>query len=111
MDTVKPGIHAFLLTGAGSTFNIAGITNFIAESAQLRFVRIPFQNFIHDRMLRRHYHKGDAHDRIRPGRINRQLFLQSRHVKAELQTFAATDPVGLHGLDPLRPAGDLVQIF
>ena len=111
MHAVKTGIHTEFFTGAGSTFNVAGIAHFIAESTEFRFPGIPLQHFFNNRMLRRNYHKGHALDRVGAGRIYGQFFIQGRNIKTEFQTFTAADPVFLHDLYTFRPAGDLLQIL
>lgn len=62
-------------------------------------------------MLRRDDDERHAVNRIGTGRVDRQLLSQGGHVKAEFQPFGTANPVFLHDLDPIRPAGDFLHVL
>lgn len=62
-------------------------------------------------MLRRDDDERHAVNRIGTSRVDRQLLSQGGHVKAEFQPFGTANPVFLHDLDPIRPAGDFLHVL
>ena len=60
-------------------------------------------------MLGGQHHEGDPEDRVRAGGEDPDRLL-SLDREGQLRPVAATDPVGLHDPDPLRPPIQLVQV-
>ncbi len=64
---------------------------------------------LRQRMLRRQRHVGRALQRIRARAVDFQHLLMIDHLKPDLGTVRAADPVALHGLDRFRPARQVIQ--
>ncbi len=111
MDGIHARIHAELFRFTGRPFDIGRILDLLTEGFKFCLFRIVRQQLRYERMFRRNNDIGDAVDRIRTGRINRQLGSEGRDIEAEFQTFAASDPVALHGLDAFRPALQQIEIL
>ena len=111
MDAVHARVHAQFFRFTGGPFDIGGVLHLIAESFQFGFLRVVLQQFFHHGMFRRDDHESNAVDGIRTGGVHHQFLVQAGHVETEFQTFAAADPVALHGLYPVGPALQLVQII
>ena len=79
------------------------MTDMLAERVDLVGFRARFADFLDERMLRGEGEERDA--------VNRDLRPHRRHVKAELETFAASDPVFLHDFDAFRPALEELEVF
>src|SRR5574344_211657 len=62
-------------------------------------------------MFRRYNHKSYAVNRIGTRGIYCQLLVQAGYIKTELQTFALTNPVTLHGLHPFGPTLQQYQVI
>ncbi len=54
-------------------------------------------------------HVGDAHEGVRAGSVDPQLFVRAPDAEGHVHAFRAPDPVALHGAHLLRPAGEAVQ--
>ena len=111
VDGVSAGEHAFFFHIRRGPVDFAQLANLGDKFPYGRLFRLAGDEFFHQRMFRRQHHIGHAKGRVRPRRINRNLFAQFRNVKTELGAFAATDPIFLHGADPFGPAAQQIQIF
>ena len=66
-------------------------------------------DFLKNLVLGRHHHEGRAEDGIGPGGEDAQLPVPLNE-EVQIGALAAPNPVGLHQLDPLRPAVELAEI-
>ena len=111
IDGISAGEHAFFFHVGCCAVNFAEVADPFDKCADRCRFRFAFDQFFHQRMLWCQYDIRHAERSILPGCVDRNLFAQFRHVKAELGPFAATDPVFLHGPYPLRPAAQQIEVF
>ena len=106
MDHVDAQRHAALVHGFQRGFLDVGLLRLIDERRNRLAARRRLQR---QRMLRRHRNEAHAIERVRTRGEHGDVFVAIGQPEVDLQTFGATDPVGLHGLDRVRPVRQLVQ--
>ena len=110
MGDFQAGVHALLFHGGDVGFGHAAVFAFFDERGELGIALCGARR---QRMFRRHGDKGHAHDGVGAGGVDPQLFLFAVQLmrESEAHAVALADPVGLHGLHLLRPAGQRVQVL
>ena len=111
IDSINAGKDTFLLRLTGSTFHFRLIADFITESLDFRSLRIIFTYFFHERIFGSQSHESNTISRIGTGGVDGKFLIQSFYRHLEFKAFAAANPVVLHGLNTLRPAFELVEVF
>jgi hypothetical protein len=103
-----PGRHALLLDRRQIGFHHAAALAFLDEGGELRVTAGGKRG---ERVLRRQRDEGHAHDGVGAGRKHPQFSLLAVELVGEREAHpvALPDPVGLHGLDPLGPAGKRIE--
>ena len=108
MTDEQAGGHALLFHRRDVGFHDAAALALLHEGGQFW---IALRGFRGKRMFRGHRAKGDAHDRIGAGGEYPELVGLAVQLVRKSQAHAETlaDPVRLHGLHALRPAGQRIQ--
>ena len=107
MHSLDAERHAFLFHCLKSCFCRVGLLAFFNKCSDRRIV---FSRFLCQRVLSRHSHVGNAHQGVRPRRINRQQIILTRHLERQLHALGAANPVPLHGLDRIGPARHVIKL-
>ena len=107
MDHVDAQGHAALFHGFQRGLLHVGLPGFVDEGGHRLAARRCFQR---QRMLRRHRNEAHAIECVRTRGEHGDVFVAIGQPEVDLQTFGAPDPVGLHGLDRVRPVRQPVQL-
>ncbi len=102
--------HALLFHGGDVGFGHAAVFAFFDECSECRVL---LRGIGRQRMLGCHGDESHAHDGVGAGGVDPQLVLLAVQLirEGEAHAVALADPVGLHGLHLLRPAGQRVEIL
>ncbi len=102
------GRHALLFHGRHVGFHHRAVLAFVDEGGELRIV---LRRVRGQRMFGGDGAEGHAHDGVGAGGEYPQMLVPAVELvgKGEAHADALADPVGLHGLDPLRPARQRVE--
>ncbi len=107
---LEAGVHALLFHGGQVRLGHAALLAFVDEGGQRR---IGFGCPLSQRVLGGDRHVSHAEQGVGPGGEHLQdilaVFVALMQGEMDLHAEALADPVALHGLDPLRPAGQVVQ--
>ena len=106
MDRPLTGGHAALFLGFQFGFRHAALAQFGQERRQFG---VGCGSLERQRMLARDADEGHAHQGIGTRGVDGERFVFAVNAELDFQTFAAADPVALHGLDRLRPARQRIQ--
>ena len=107
VNGIEAGGHALLLHGGQLGFGDLGVLALFDEGGQLRIVLGCLQR---QRVTGSDTDIGDAHEGVRTGGVNLQMFSLPLDSEADVDPFGAANPVALHGLDHLRPAFQIVDV-
>ena len=108
MGHLEAGVHALLFHRRHVGFGDAALLAFGDEGGERGIV---LRRAGGERMLGGHRAEGHAHDGVGAGGEHPQLFVLAVQLirEGEAHADALADPVGLHGLHPLRPARQGVE--
>src|SRR3546814_17939264 len=85
------------------------MSDWSADVCSSDLVGILYSRALRQRMFGCNRHVTYPHQRIRAGGEHPHRLATVFHREADLQSFGATDPVALHGLDRLRPVIEPIQ--
>ncbi len=103
-DVTAGGDAVFLLLQALDRRARAGMTDVLEY---LGLVVGALHQLRHERMLGREHEEGRAEQRVGPGREDHDLLTGAVHAKVDVGALGPSDPVPLHGQNPIRPLLEL----
>ena len=110
IDSISAQEHSRLLIRCGSPLDVGHAAGLLLILEHCGLFRTSGDQFVYERMLRRHYHVCRSEKRVSSCCKYFEDLVGILYFEIDVGAVALAYPVALHGLDLVRPAFELVQV-